>query len=392
MKDTSPNPKHTSPVPPQSMEEKKGKTSPKNRGVGEGDRSLQAGVSPKDPVKKSSNALGLLAILLTLGVSAVGGYVVFQHAEKVQQQWQSTKDQLQNLSQDVQQLGKIATTFHQISEKFSQLEQNTQALADQVTLLDNEIKIRDQAINALQIQINRLNTNETAQPAEWKLAEAHYLLRLAQQQLLSSQNVPAIIALLQQAEQILAKIDNANVLAIRTALNDDLKALMAVKTVNEPALMWQLSHLTEQIPHLMPLSLRHKGEDEPLSDSVKDWQANLQKSATAFLNQFIRATPKGADSQALITPEQEIYLRENLRLRLQIALLAVARHQEPLYRQSLNMVADWVRRYFDGESPEVQAFLARVQTLQAEDVAMPLASELKSLSLMDRLMNKATVL
>ena len=57
-----------------------------------------------------------------------------------------------------------------------------------------------------------------------------------------------------------------------------------------------------------------------------------KKSATSFLNHFIRISPKhGADRKELLAPNQDIYLRENIRLRLQLAIMAVPRQQNELY-------------------------------------------------------------
>ena len=64
-----------------------------------------------------------------------------------------------------------------------------------------------------------------------------------------------------------------------------------------------------------------------------------RKSATSFLNHFIRISPKhGADRKELLAPNQDIYLRENIRLRLQLAIMAVPRQQNELYKQSLEAV------------------------------------------------------
>ena len=53
------------------------------------------------------------------------------------------------------------------------------------------------------------------------------------------------------------------------------------------------------------------------------------------MNHFIRISPKhGADRKELLAPNQDIYLRENIRLRLQLAIMAVPRQQNELYKQS----------------------------------------------------------
>ncbi|MBD4685618.1 HemX protein, partial [Xanthomonas citri pv. citri] len=69
-------------------------------------------------------------------------------------------------------------------------------------------------------------------------------------------------------------------------------------------------------------------ESGEVSDSIEDWQKNIEKSASSFLDHFIRVSDRNkADEKAFVAPNQEVYLRENIRLRLQIAILAIPRQQ-----------------------------------------------------------------
>ena len=62
-------------------------------------------------------------------------------------------------------------------------------------------------------------------------------------------------------------------------------------------------------------------------------KATLKNQPTSFLNHFIRIQPRDPVEKALLAPNQDIYLRENIRLRLQIAILAVPRQQNELYKK-----------------------------------------------------------
>ena len=108
------------------------------------------------------------------------------------------------------------------------------------------------------------------------------------------------------------------------------------------------------------------------------------------MNHFIRISPKhGADRKELLAPNQDIYLRENIRLRLQLAIMAVPRQQNELYKQSLEAVASWIRSYFDTNA-EVNSKLLKIQWmnyLNCPSMWM-CQSQLQSLSMLDKCLNR----
>ena len=116
----------------------------------------------------------------------------------------------------------------------------------------------------------------------------------------------------------------------------------------------------------------------------------MEKSATSFLNHFIRISPKQtADKKELLAPNQDIYLRENIRLRLQLAIMAVPRQQDELYKQSLDAVASWVRSYFDTNAEVTQNFLKSVDELADSSIYVDVPGQLQSLTLLDKYLNRA---
>ena len=130
-----------------------------------------------------------------------------------------------------------------------------------------------------------------------------------------------------------------------------------------------------------------KGSTE-VSGELKDWRQNLEKSWHNFMSEFItirtRNVPDNELTSPLLTPDQDTYLRENLRLKLLIAARAVSRHQGDIYKQSLESVSTWVRAYFDTEQPSTKAFLEQIDELSQQSISLDLPKELKSLELLDK--------
>ena len=74
---------------------------------------------------------------------------------------------------------------------------------------------------------------------------------------------------------------------------------------------------------------------------------SICKSWQNFMDNFITIRRRDDTAVPLLAPNQDIYLRENIRSRLLVAAQAVPRHQQETYRQALENVSTWVRAYYD---------------------------------------------
>ena len=222
------------------------------------------------------------------------------------------------------------------------------------------------------------------------LTEADFLLNNALRKLVLDNDVDTSVSLLKVADETLSKVSLPAVVAVRSAIHADLKNLLSLNNVDQNAIMQQLSQLANDIDELNVLNVNFDEDpnQDKLTDSLDDWKENAEKSAVSFLNHFIRITPKKVDSKALLAPNQDIYLRENIRLRLQIAILAVPRQQDDLYKQSLETVASWIRTYFDTSTEVAQNFLKKLDELAEQSIYVDVPTQLSSLNALDKLLNK----
>ncbi|SQB40811.1 uroporphyrinogen-III C-methyltransferase [Citrobacter koseri] len=88
----------------------------------------------------------------------------------------------------------------------------------------------------------------------------------------------------------------------------------------------------------------------------------------------------------LLAPNQDVYLRENIRSRLLVAAQAVPRHQEETYRQALDNVSTWVRAYYDTDDATTKAFLDDVDKLSQQSITMDVPETLQSQPILEKLM------
>ena len=339
-------------------------------------------------VKKSGTGLSLLAILIALGVGGAGYYFGQQQVDEFQQKLTALEAQINNktvVSAPAQEV-KFDTT------QLAQLESANKATQDKIAQVEELINAKSHELVGLQSQINKVSAQANAQqPTDWLFSEADFLLNNALRKLVLDNDVDTAVSLLKLADETLAKVNNSQSAAIRSAINQDLKQLLSVAGVDQNSVMQKLSQLANTVDELPVLDVNF-GDDQnatKLSDSLSDWAENAEKSATSFLNHFIRISPKhGADRKELLAPNQDIYLRENIRLRLQLAIMAVPRQQNELYKQSLEAVASWIRSYFDTNAEVTQSFLKSVDELSELSIYVDVPSQLQSLSMLDKYLNR----
>lgn len=339
-------------------------------------------------VKKSGTGLSLLAILIALGVGGAGYYFGQQQVDEFQQKLTALEAQINNktvVSAPAQEV-KFDTT------QLAQLESANKATQNKIAQVEELINAKSHELVGLQSQINKVSAQANAQqPTDWLFSESDFLLNNALRKLVLDNDVDTAVSLLKLADETLAKVNNSQSAAIRSAINQDLKQLLSVAGVDQNAVMQKLSQLANTVDELPVLDVNF-GDDQnatKLSDSLSDWAENAEKSATSFLNHFIRISPKhGADRKELLAPNQDIYLRENIRLRLQLAIMAVPRQQNELYKQSLEAVASWIRSYFDTNAEVTQSFLKSVDELSEVSIYVDVPSQLQSLSMLDKYLNR----
>ena len=351
----------------------------------EAEQSAEQPVLQQTIVKKNGTALSLLAILIALGVGGAGYYIGQQQVTDFQKKLIVLENQVGESASRV--------TANEKNEQVNQLESGLKAMQEKVIQLEEFNKSKTEEITTLQAQIKQVSQLASAQqPNDWLFSEVDFLLNNALRKLILDNDVDTAVSLLKLADETLVKINNTQANSVRNAINQDLKKLLSLSSVDQNSVMQKLSQLANTVDELQVLNVNFDDTPEnnnKLSDSIEDWQQNVEKSATSFLNHFIRISPKqSANKKELLAPNQDIYLRENIRLRLQLAIMAVPRQQDELYKQSLDAVSSWVRSYFDTNSETTQNFLKSVDELSELSIYVDVPEQLASLTLLDKYLNR----
>lgn len=342
---------------------------------------------PQTIVKKTGTALSLLAILIALGIGGAGYYFGQQQMAKIQQKLTALENQTG---------ANLSSNNTNNNKRLTQLEQSLKTAQENIAQLEQLIVSKTGEITSLQTQMKQVSQLAIAQqPSDWLFSEADFLLNNALRKLVLDNDVDTAVSLLKLADETLVKVNNSQANEIRSAINQDLKQLLSLSSVDQNAIMQKLSQLANTVDELQALNVNFdetSKNNDKLSNNITDWQQNIEKSATSFLNHFIRISPKqNSNKKELLAPNQDIYLRENIRLRLQLAIMAVPRQQNELYKQSLEAVSSWVRSYFDTNAEVTQNFLKLVDGLTDTSIYVDVPEQLKSLTLLDKYLNRTAL-
>lgn len=225
----------------------------------------------------------------------------------------------------------------------------------------------------------------------WLLSQADFLVKMAGRKLWSDQDVTTAAALLKSADASLADMNDPSLISARRAITQDIASLGAVSQVDYDGIILKVNQLSNQIDNLRLAD--NNDDDSPmdsdgteLSSSLNEWRINLQKSWQSFMDSFITVRRRDETAVPLLAPNQDIYLRENIRSRLLVAAQAVPRHQEETYKQALDSVSTWVRAYYDTSDATTTAFLDDIDKLSQQNITMNVPDTLESQPILEKLM------
>ena len=270
----------------------------------------------------------------------------------------------------------------------SELEGIIKQQADQLTQAQRQQDALAKKLEEVQEKVAVISGSDAK---TWLLAQADFLVKLAGRKLWSDQDVTTAAALLKSADASLADMNDPSLISARRAITDDIASLSAVSQVDYDGIILKVNQLANQIDNLRLAD--NNDDDTPmdsdsdeLSSSISEWRVNLQKSWQNFMDSFITVRRRDETAVPLLAPNQDVYLRENIRSRLLVAAQAVPRHQEETYKQALDNVSTWVRAYYDTEDATTKAFLEDVDKLSQQSITMNVPESLQSQALLEKLM------
>jgi uroporphyrin-3 C-methyltransferase len=240
---------------------------------------------------------------------------------------------------------------------------------------------------------NRLAESQTQQAAlealyrelapsrdEWALTEIEQVLVLASQQLQLAGNVSSALAALQLADSKLQRLDRPQFMPLRRALSRDMDRLKAVPFVDVAGVSLRLDQAIAAVDTL-PLALEERLPVPPPAAPSSDapaWRRFL-RDLWQDVRQLVRVENLDRPEAPLLAPQQQYFLRENLKLRLLAARFDLLFRDQAGFRGDLNAADAWLRKYFDTRAQPVQSVQMLVKQAQATDMAVEVPDLARSL-------------
>ena len=335
---------------------------------------------PKAPAKteksekKSGSKTGLVAIALVIALG--GGLYYNGHQQGLQQQ--------QHIDALQQQIASMKAAM-----------QNDQK--ETITLINGglrsaEVNLSQQqkSIAALQTTVTELKGNS---PNDWLLAEADYLVKMAGRKLWLEHDVTSATLLLESADHRIAELNDPSLKNLRQAMSNDITTLKSLTNVDRDGIVLRLTSLENSVDNL-PLAnaILPKAEEEPqsqtVSQSVNDWKDNLMTSLKNFGEHFITYRKRDGNVVPLLSPQQDFYLQQNIKNKLEVAIDAVYREQGDVYKISLDTAKKWAEQYYDMSSPLTQSFIKSLDQLAQQQITVNYPDKLQSQTLITKLVNQ----
>ncbi len=222
---------------------------------------------------------------------------------------------------------------------------------------------------------NRLDTLErrygelTKSRLGWLLEEVNYALNMAAQQLSLSGNVPVAINILEGIESRLASFDRPELVSLKKAVSEDLSKLKASPYLDVTGVSLKLDRLqtgVSGLPMLLDtLAKPQRPVDVAQVQKDESWWQNIWQTIKTNLGELVAVRKLESSDAILMSPEQAYFVKENIRLRLLDARLALLQRQVEVYRYDLENVSASIKQYFDVNAATTQAWLKELDDLRA---------------------------
>ncbi len=325
--------------------------------------------APASETKKTrGNGVAWLAVLLSATALGAVGYTVFQD-------WRASDD-----SAEVDNLGRIEALDRRVSEANTAIN----ALAsdsgpvthpDFGSDIDAVRRDVDEQIRQLNSLPTRMTTIENSVASlvgisagareTFLLAEAEYYLQIGNAQLQLANNPRLASLALGMADERVTQLSDPGLTVVRRAISDELAALEVMEKPDLEGATLTLGSLARVVESL-PLASATPDADEPAEFDPE--QGNIDRawgSVKDAMSGLVKVTPPDQAKLALVSPDAEYFLRNNIALQLQSARLALLRGEQAIFEQTLDDASALLNTYFDADSEQVTSAQLTITEIRA---------------------------
>ncbi len=243
-------------------------------------------------------------------------------------------------------------------------------LSARLTVLEN----RAQETQSEQLSLTSMYQELARSQDERVVADIEQTLLLAQQQLQLAGNVRAALIGMEAAEARLVHLGKPQFANLQKAIASDIERLKLLPAADVAGLSARLDVLVQNVDRL---KLETESEEAPPAkaappavEGTVDSLERMTRQVWEDIKQLVRVRRLDKPETPLLAPKQNWFLRENLKLRLLAARLAILSRDEDAYRADLTAARVWVANYFSPHDPLTQSVQDSMQELAALPIRM----------------------
>jgi uroporphyrin-3 C-methyltransferase len=292
----------------------------------------------------------------------------------------------------------IGALWHQLKQSQQELSKTqkhlTAFLSEQKTVqgkmntdnkkLSQKLDAQQNAFAQMNSQLSALIKRAPGDERSWKTAEITYLVRMANLALNVQHNIAGGLVLLKQAENQLSTVQDGSLDNFHAALLKNISALENIPLLDMDVLTTQLGNLRDEVSSLSIL-VAPKPDTSILENTPhqahKNWWQRAWDNIKASLQQLVIVRHQEEKIPAMMSPQEQLYLQENLKLLLMQAQWALLNHDAAVYEKSLKEAQSWVEKYYVQNSASTQIFLKQLAPLLHQNISPPLPDITQTLSL-----------
>ena len=354
----------------------------------------EAGTVPlvSTPAPQALAGIGLTPRWMSIAVGSLALLLIVQ--------WWTTRDEIGKLRLELAnrlQQGDLINAEAKLVSKNA--EEATRELQAKVTVLESkQVEAQSQ-----QVALEQLYQDLSKNRDDWALAEIEQVLSTASQQLQLAGNVPGALIALQNADRSLSRSDKPQFITIRRAIAKDMDQLKALPALDTTGIALRLDSLISEVdgmpllsdekpslPATQPKTSR-RSIDAKLGTAAKgrerDWSIILEDTWQSWtaemwgeIRQLIRVRTVDTPDALLLSPTQAYYARENLKLRLLNARLALLSRNESAFRSDMLAAQDEIGKYFDTRAKQTQVAQALLRQVQSSNLSIDMPTLAESLN------------
>lgn len=277
----------------------------------------------------------------------------------------------------------------------NRVESNSNQVQETLASTEKDIKTLKETQDTIRASLEKISTNLAHNRLEWALTETEQLLVIANNRLQLARDTHSSLAALRAADLQLQSLASPKLLPVRRELAREIALLDSLDKADIGGITLRLATMADTADRL-PLALDIRRHEETRGKtSAKDDGAQVgaagshwRKSASSLWQDIlalVRFRENTELQRPLLPPEQQYFLRENLRLMLYSAQQALLQGSIPTYTQNLKSAQRLLKDYFDVNSQIVMATQTELDKLQSMKIVTDLPDITASLTALRRI-------